>query len=230
MGSGEAMTAADRATEGHGGARTAVAQDFGAEVAALLGDLAPQATLPGLTGDEAPAADLLGRVAEQVNAKRRGAGRPQGSANRRNDEVFDYLEARGFKQPERYLAELITADPRELAAALSGPGTKAENVAFDKAMEVLRAQLKAAEALLPYKFAKKQELKVEHSGGQVHLMMAGPLTRPGDTPATAFDLTGGATEIIEHSATEQGAVGNEAVGQTGQAVEATEQSPSKPAD
>lgn len=218
----------DQRREGHSEARTPPAQDFGRDVAQLLEQIAPQATLPGLVDAAGDGVDLVGRVAEQVNEKRRARGRPLNSPNRRNDETFDYLAARGFKMPEQRLAEIVTADPRELAAALAGPGVKPENVPFDRAMEVLRLQAKCAEVLMPYKFAKKQELKVEHSGGQVHVMMAGPLTRPGDSPATAFDLTGGAdaqtVDYQEVSASPEGQVGSPAVAPQAQGIEQPEQS------
>lgn len=241
------MSGPDRLHEGQVEGRTAVPGEFQpgvdrgaqavdpgiAQVEQLLGSLAPQAALPGLVDTDPDTVDLIGRVAEHVNGQRRARGRPAGSANRRNDEMFDYLEARGFKGPELRMMEIISADPRELAAALAGPEAKAANVPFDRAMEVLRLQAKCAEAMLPYKFAKKQELKVEHSGGQVHVMMAGPLTRPGDTPATAFDLTGGAdAQTVEYQEVKPGApeqFGREQFGRDGQAVDAATQSPDKPA-
>lgn len=221
------MSEQDRSAEGHSEARTPAAQDFAPELEQLLGSIAPQASLPGLIDAGGDGADLLGRIAETVNEKRRARGRPEGSSNRRNDETFDYLAARGFKMPEVRLMEIVTADPRELAAALAGGGAKPDNVSFDRAMEVLRLQAKCAEVLMPYKFAKKQELKVEHSGGQVHVMMAGPLTRPGDSPATAFDLTGGAhAQTVDYQEVKQSAetpVGSKAVGPNAQAFEAPQQ-------
>lgn len=219
------MTDQDRSAEGHSEGRTPAAQDLAPELEQLLGSIAPQASLPGLIDSDSDAADLLGRVAETVNEKRRARGRPLNSPNRRNDETFDYLAARGFKMPEVRLMEIVTADPRELAAALAGSGTKPENVSFDRAMEVLRLQAKCAEVLMPYKFAKKQELKVEHRGGQVHVMMAGPLTRPGDDAARAFDLTAGASgQTVEYQAvtpSTEATVGSDAVGQKAQSTETT---------
>jgi hypothetical protein len=219
------MSAAIRPGEGQVEARTAAAQEFQPEIADILRSLQPQEALPGLLDPAGDALDVVGRVAESVNAQRRGRGRPAGSANRRNDEMFDYLEARGFKMPEVRLMELISADPRALAAAMSGTAAKPENMPFDKIMEVLRLQVKAAEVMMPYKFAKKQELKVEHSGGQVHIMVAGAMSKPGDgTGGKAFDLTGGAVEITENSGDAAGALVSQALVSHGDAAEKAGQS------
>lgn len=227
----------DSAEKGQLAARTqpapaaaTAARDDADPVAAVLAQIAPDPVLPGLVDDDAEPADMLGRVAEQVNAQRRARGRPEGSANKRNAEIFDYLEARGFKQPERFLAEIVTADPRALAAALSGPNVKPEHVPFDKALEVMRLQAKAAADLLPYKLAKRQELKVEHTGKHVHLMVAGRLTAPGQGPATAFSLTcdGGENANEINAAPEP--LGQQPFGQDGQAVDDAGNSADKPAD
>jgi hypothetical protein len=109
--------------------------------------------------------------------------------------MFDYLEARGFKAPELRLMEIVTADCRELAAALAGPDAKPENVSFDRALEVLRLQAKVAGDLLPYKFAKRQELQVNHGGAVAHVMMAGQLTAPGQGAVKQWSLTGEDVEI-----------------------------------
>lgn len=146
------------------------------QLAKALEQADPAPLLPGL--DEAPPAetlDLVGRAAEQINAVRRARGRPAGTQNKRNSEVFDYLEARGFKQPEVQLMEIISADPRVLAAALAGPDAKPENVSFDRALDVLKVQVAAARELMPYKFAKRHEAKVTHEG-RVGIFVAGQLS------------------------------------------------------
>jgi hypothetical protein len=184
------------AAEFHGKSAQAEQVD---QVAALVAQLQPQASLPGLTDEPADDLDMLGRVAETVNAKRRARGRPSGSANKRNSEVFDYLEARGFKAPEVRLMEIVTADARDLAAAISGPHAKAEAMDFDKVLEVMRLQIKAAETLMPYKYAKRQELKVESNQNHLHVMMAVPLGGSTGEVPSAFSLTGEAnSQVIEN--------------------------------
>jgi hypothetical protein len=221
------MTAQEPDHKGHSEARTPAAQDFSADLGQLLDLLAPQAPIPGLLEEKPDAIGTLGRAAEHLNAQRRARGRPAGSSNRRNDETFDYLERLGFKMPERMLAEIISADPIQLAATITAactygpPGPPPAQLV----MAILAEQRKAAADLMPYKFAKKQELKVEHTGGQVHVMMAGPLTRPGDSPATAFDLTGGAdAQTVEYqdvSLSPGPSVASEAVAPIAQDVEQT---------
>lgn len=166
---------------------------------AVLANVDEQPALPGLVDAPADDFDVLAKAAENLNAKRRARGRPEGSANKRNAEVFDYLEARGFKAPELRLMEVISADPRELAAALAGPNTHSEHVAFDKVLDVLRVQIQAARELMPYKFAKRQELQVNHQGAVAHVMMAGRLSDGRTGQADAFSLTGETVEYQEVS-------------------------------
>jgi hypothetical protein len=118
--------------------------------------------------------DLLGEAAETSNARRRGAGRPEGSGNKRNAETFDYLEALGFKGPERLLMEVVSADPRQLAAQLAGTDDP-RHVPFDRALEVLKLQIKAAADLMPYKLARKPQA-IEVSRKELHLFVAGTLS------------------------------------------------------
>lgn len=168
-----------------------------AAIAQLLATVNAAPELPGLDDHSADEFDVLGKLAENINAKRRGAGRPSGSANKRNDEMFDYLEARGFKAPELRLMEIVSADTRALAAALAGPSQMVEHVAFDKVLDVLKLQVAAAKELLPYKFAKKHEVKHEINARVAHVMMAGRLTEPGHGQAVEFSLTGETVEYQE---------------------------------
>ena len=88
------------------------------------------------------------------------------------------------------MMEIISADTRQLAAALSGPDVKPDNVSFDRVMEVLKLQAKVASDLLPFKIAKRQELQVNHGGAVAHVMMAGRLVAPGEGPTKQWSLTG----------------------------------------
>ncbi len=121
--------------------------------------------------------DLLAGAAETSNAQRRARGRPAGAGNLRNEQTFDYLEALGFKAPERRLMEVISADPRQLAAALAGHN-RVEDVPFDRALDVLKLQLKAAGDLLPYKLAKKPQ-SIEVKKGVLHVFVAGNMMPEG---------------------------------------------------
>ena len=155
---------ADQPDEGRREARTPPAQDFPAAIAPIAATSSP----PGLQ------LDLLGEVAETSNAVRRGVGRPEGSGNKRNAETFDYLEARGFKAPEVVLMEIASADTRLLAARLAGLDDP-KHVPFDRALEVLKLQLKAAADLMPYKLARKPQ-QHEIRKASLHLFMAGNLS------------------------------------------------------
>jgi len=108
--------------------------------------------------------DLLGDQAEQSNGIRRGRGRPEGAVNKRNDEMFDYLEARGFKAPEVLLMEVISADVKALARKLGA-----------EPIEVLKLQIKAAADLMPYKLARKPQA-MEIVSKKLHMFVTGQLT------------------------------------------------------
>jgi hypothetical protein len=79
----------------------------------------------------------------------RRAGRPPGSPNRSTLMLQRWLMARGYRDPAEFLAALVSADTRELAAELAGrPLDKAPG--FEAALEVLKIQRAAAAELLPY--------------------------------------------------------------------------------
>lgn len=131
-------------------ARTPLAQEFPHLAIAAAGD--------------AQQIDLLGQVAETSNAGRRARGRPEGAVNRRNDETFDYLEARGFKAPEILLMEVISADVVQLARKLGADP-----------IEVMKLQIKAAADLMPYKLARKPQA-MEITSKKLHMFVTGSLT------------------------------------------------------
>jgi hypothetical protein len=140
----------DDANQGQEGARTQAAPEFPAPMLDLAG--------------KPVQLDLLGAMAETSNARRRGAGRPEGAVNKRNDETFDYLEARGFKAPEVLLMEVISADVKLLANKLGADP-----------IEVLKLQIKAAADLMPYKLARKPQA-FEVTKRELHMFVAGKLT------------------------------------------------------
>jgi hypothetical protein len=138
----------------------------------LLALAAPQPALPGLADDiAADDFDAISKAAANLNEQRRARGRPKGSANLRNAEMFDYLEARGFKAPEMRLMEIVSADPVALTAALFG-----EHADRDYLLEMVKLQAKCAVELMPYKFAKRQEIKVDSTRVEAHVFVAGRLT------------------------------------------------------
>lgn len=93
--------------------------------------------------------------------KRKGPGRPAGSLNRTTLQLQRYLQARGYRDPAEFLASIVSADTRELAAALKG--MPVASVGFDDAVEVLKLQRTAAAELLPY-FHQRQPQQVEVKG------------------------------------------------------------------
>jgi hypothetical protein len=144
-----------------------------------------QAALPGL--DHPPDDfDLVAKAASNLNERRRARGRPEGSANRRNAEMFDYLEARGFKAPELRLMEIISADPAELAKAIGGMA-EVSKPSFDQVMAVVALQAKYADALMPYKFAKRQELKIQTDKTVRHVFVARRLSEDVTEKANVFN-------------------------------------------
>lgn len=73
-------------------------------------------------------------------------GRPAGATNRKSKSFEKWFFAMGFKDPAVYLAELYSADPMALRAAIGGETTL---------KEVVDLQVKAAGELMPYLHGKK---------------------------------------------------------------------------
>jgi hypothetical protein len=129
-----------------------------AEIEQALKQLAePERLQPGLFHD---GDDFLGGLAETANAARRERGRPKGATNLRNEQLFDYLEAQGYKNPVVRLLEIVSADPLKMRLPLK---------------EAMALQVRAAEALLPYMLAKKPQAMLVAKQVQ-HFMIAGDLT------------------------------------------------------
>jgi len=210
----------DGSKKGHRGAGTLPNSQ---ELAAAMADLAekPADQQLGLFIDND---DALARAAEQSNAIRRGAGRPEGSSNRRNSDLFDLAEARGYKHPFWRLMEIVSADPRELAAALAGY-EHVEQVSFGEAARVLNIQRDAAKDLLPFDLAKKPQ-SIEVKGQSLHVFVAGKLS---DIKAgtAGFSLTG---EIVEENQWASNPVGSQPVGHGDNAEQDQEVKPVQPAD
>ncbi len=94
--------------------------------------------------------DVLAAASEIIAKPRRERGRPPGSSNRRNTQVFDYLERLGHRDPAVTLSMIQSADTVQLARALGADNAKGR-------FAVLGLQRAAAAELMPYKYAKKPQ-------------------------------------------------------------------------
>lgn len=134
--------------------------DFCARAADLPEGAAGQ---PVATADDLFGLELEGFGGQAIRPPiARGRGRPPGSPNRSTTKLREMLLARGYRDPMEWQAALITADPRELAAALAGG--KVEHVTFAQALEVAKLQRAAASDLNPYfnqAMPKQVEVKTE---------------------------------------------------------------------
>jgi hypothetical protein len=108
--------------------------------------------------------DVLAVASELVAAPRRERGRPPGSSNRRNSQMFDYLAQLGHRHPAVTLSMIQTADTKALARAICAD-----------AIDVLRLQVSAASALLPYDLAKKPQAIELPPGAPRPLMVIGEM-------------------------------------------------------
>lgn len=170
------------------------------ELAAAMADLGENSAddQPGLFFDPG---DSLAQKADKANAIRKGAGRPPGSANRRNTDLFDLAMARGYKHPFIRLMEIVSADYRDLVG--SSPKQKAAALAL---------QIRAAEALLPYDMAKKPQ-QIEVKGKSLHVFVAGKLSDIRAGGVAGFSLTGDSEQDQGVSVVEVEPVGQQPVGQ-----------------
>lgn len=207
---------ADRST-GNKGHQEAGTLPNSQQLAAAMADLAqePDADQPGLFFDPL---DKLAQKAEKNNAARRGAGRPEGSSNRRNSDLFNLAEARGYKHPFVRLMEIVSADYTELCG--STPKAKAAALAL---------QIRAAEALLPYDLAKKPQ-QIEVKGKSLHVFVAGKLSDIKAGGVAGFSLTGDSEQDQGVSVVEVEPVGREPVGRGDNSQQDQQVEPVQPAD
>lgn len=111
----------------------------------------------------------LAKAANTAAASRRGRGRPPGALNKRNTQVFDYLEQLGHRDPAVTLSMIQTADTRELAQALGLDTPKGRAAVF-------AAQVRAAADLMPYKYARKpQQIELPVDGAGRPMMFIGEM-------------------------------------------------------
>lgn len=113
--------------------------------------------------------DSLAKAANLVAAKRRGPGRPAGSPNRRNTQVFDYLEQMGHRDPAVTLSMIQTADTKNLARELGLDSPKGRAAVF-------AIQMRAAADLMPYKYAKRpQQIELPPGADMRPFMLIGEM-------------------------------------------------------
>jgi len=165
-------------------------------LADLAADLGPEMAL---TGDVSKSGDLFAALDQEVEQfdgssvapPRRGRGRPAGSPNRTTLKLQAFLQSRGYRDPAEFLASIISADPRDLAARLAGRKSGAD-VEFGEALEALKVQRAAAGELMPY-FHQKMPIAVQHSGDGA----ARPLIIIGDGPRGGDGRGGSAMSIYD---------------------------------
>lgn len=128
--------------------------------------------------------DPLSMVAETFAAPRRARGRPKGSTNLRNTQVFDYMEAIGHRDPAMTLSLIQTAPVHELAIMLG----------CDR-LDAMKIQISAAKELLPYKYAKKPT-DITVTENKTHLFVSADIDSmiERDEGNTALSIFGDATE------------------------------------
>ena len=109
---------------------------------------------------------------EPIDRDSRGAGRPPGATNKRTGKMAALLQAKGYKHPLLFLAEIYSEDPKVLA----------RNVGC-ALIDALDLQRKAAAEALPY-FESRMPVSVELPDGVVPIINIGALdvTPRGEAP------------------------------------------------
>lgn len=125
--------------------------------------------------------DTLAVAAELVARPRRERGRPPGATNKRNTQMFDYLERLGHRDPAMTLSMIQSADPLQLAKALGADSFKGR-------MAVLSLQRAAAADLMPYKYAKKPQALELPTDAKRPLMVIGEMTVIGNQQNNAMSV------------------------------------------
>ena len=136
--------------------------------------------------------DVLALTAEPTLAKRRARGRPEGAANRKNEDFIRYLAAMGHRDPRVTLSLIQSADLTSLCALLGADSTKSR-------IAVLKLQIDAADRLMPYHHAKKPlELEVK-TPAQRPVMIMGDMNVALVAAEGGFMSAGDAPEIIQQN-------------------------------
>ncbi|MGL4490527.1 MAG: hypothetical protein ACRCU5_13905 [Rhizobiaceae bacterium] len=185
---------ADDLNEGHSEAHTRGNPAENAAKSMVSGDLAEklQAFDAVATADdldlfslleesrEAGQTDTLTMMAKSVTEPRKGAGRPLGSKNLKNSQIFDLLEAQGHRRPVHVLSLIASIDPRQLAVMMR------RHKHFGAALDKI---IKAASELMPYDLAKRS------ADVEAPPLQERPVIVINQLPAQHGGLTGGAMSV-----------------------------------
>lgn len=112
-----------------------------------------------------PDPDGVGELAEAAPGERRGRGRPVGSRNRSTTEWSRFILSR-YRSPLIGLAEIASATPAELQAALGGPpvaageGEAGGGISLQACLSLI---MQAQASLAPY-LHQKQPLAIDAGG------------------------------------------------------------------
>ena len=124
-----------------------------------------------LFGAVPPDPDGVGELAEAAPGERRGRGRPAGSRNRSTQEWSRFILSR-YRSPLIGLAEIASATPAELQAALGGPprppaaggdGAEGDGGGGVSLQACLSLIMQAQTSLAPY-LHQKQPLAIDAGG------------------------------------------------------------------
>lgn len=175
--------------KGHPGAHT---RGDPAAIDAPGGVARPAEALPGadpldlLAGSpDLDPVDLFAMAAEPALHQRRARGRPEGSLNRKNNDMIRYLAAKGHRDPWETLSLIQSADTARLAAFLGSPvKVDGQPLVVDgkvvmcpaDGLAVASLQERAATTLMKYHHSAKPqqlELPAGGEGGRRPIMVIG---------------------------------------------------------
>lgn len=101
--------------------------------------------MAGLFDDDGDQEGVPGEILEALGAARAGKiGRPAGALNRKTRDFEAWYHGMGFKDPAELLAQVVSADPGELARVMPGKTR----------LDALKVQVAAAGELMPYLHGK----------------------------------------------------------------------------
>lgn len=156
---------------GTGGVRTALDQavEAAAEGRAGLGDVV-QAGLfdDALTDEETGALDAPSPLSAALEPRRPRRGRPPGSKNRRTEAVVGWLLSQ-HRHPLAVMMEAYSMSPKDFARVALGEA----DPDADRLLEIVKLQLRMAEAVAPYVAQKLPQAVQLEGGASLHLSFGG---------------------------------------------------------
>lgn len=167
-----------------GGVRAAL--DQVAEELPDGGDLVQAA----LFDDETGALDAPSPLSLAIEPRKRGPGRPQGSRNRRTEAVAAWLLSQ-HRHPVLVMMEAYSMTPGELARRIGIAEPDA-----DQLLDLLKLQLRMAEAVAPYVAQKLPQAVQVQAEGAVQVTFAGvSLPARGGSPGGGAVIEGEAMAV-----------------------------------